>query len=380
MLFKDFVTLQRGFDLPKTEMRSGPYPVVGSTSIIGYHDQYKVEPPGVVMGRSGSLGVIQSINQPYWPHNTSLWVKDFKGNDPHFVYYKLQGFDFRRFNAGAGVPTLNRNHLDNLEVEVPPLPVQRRIASILSAYDELIENNRRRIRILEEMARSLYREWFVNFRFPGREKIKFVPSSLGPIPQGWEVKKIADMCESVTYGYTASATREEVGPKFLRITDIVPDLIDWDDVPFCEIGNDKAHKYLLKPGDIVVARTGATTGYAKRLNKRHPETVFASYLVRIRAKPGVSARALGILMESSEYKQFIKTNIGGAAQPQANATVLTSLRLAVPPPPVAEQFDSLMEPLLDQAELLAIKSQNLRRTRDLLLPRLMSGHSTWPSP
>src|SRR5687768_11254581 len=110
--FADFVTLQRGFDLPKTDMRDGPFPVVGSTSIIGYHDEYKDAPPSVVTGRSASLGTFQSLNVRYWPHNTSLWVRDFKGNDPRFAYYRLQSLAFARFNAGAGVPTLNRNHLD----------------------------------------------------------------------------------------------------------------------------------------------------------------------------------------------------------------------------------------------------------------------------
>ncbi|MCR4298844.1 MAG: hypothetical protein NUV75_08860 [Gallionella sp.] len=86
MRFSDFVSLQRGFDLPKTEMREGPYPVVGPTSIIGHHDEFKVEPPGVVTGRSGSLGIVQYVAEKYWPHNTSLWVKDFKGNEGRSVY------------------------------------------------------------------------------------------------------------------------------------------------------------------------------------------------------------------------------------------------------------------------------------------------------
>src|SRR5271165_4160107 len=114
----------------------------------------------------------------------------------------------------AGVPHINLDILRKIEVPVPPLPIQRRIAGILSAYDELIENNLRRIRILEEMARSIYREWFVNFRFPGHDKLSLVVSSLGPIPQGWEVKLIVDLCESVSYGFTASATRDGIGPKF----------------------------------------------------------------------------------------------------------------------------------------------------------------------
>src|SRR4030095_4940733 len=107
------------------------------------------------------------------------------------------------------------NFLHMIPVRVPPLPVQRRVAAILSAYDELMENSQRRIRILEAMARALYREWFVHFRFPGHEKLPRVASPLGDIPKGWKVKTISDVCESVSYGYTASASREEVGPKFL---------------------------------------------------------------------------------------------------------------------------------------------------------------------
>lgn len=327
---------------------------------------------------------------------------DAKLVDARFLFYYFFSPVWREvikknMMTGATVDRIPLISFPNFPVDVPPLPVQRRIAGILSTYDELIENSQRRIRILEAMARALYREWFIHFRYPGsepstrptghpspsgrragdegaqHEKIPRVASALGDIPQGWDVKTIADICESVSYGYTASASREYVGPKFLRITDIVPTTIDWAGVPFCKIPEDKAPKYLLMHGDIVVARTGATTGYAKRLNKLHPETVFASYLVRARAKAGVSNLMLGIVMESDEYKQYIQTNIGGAAQPQANAVVLTSMRLAVPPSSVGDEFDRLVAPIIDEAELLAVKIQNLRQTRDLLLPRLLSG-------
>jgi len=370
----ELFSLQRGYDLTETQRRPGAVPIVGSAGVHGYHDTAKVKGPGVTLGRSGaSFGKTTFIREDYWPHNTTIFVTDFKGNEPLFIGYLLESLDFSSLNSGSAQQSLNRNFVYPVPVRKFTLPVQRRIAGILSAYDELMENSQRRIRILEAMARALYREWFVHFRFPGHEKLPRVASPLGDIPKGWEVKTIADLCESVSYGYTASASREEVGPKFLRITDIVPDLIDWAGVPFCEIPEDKAPKYFVQPGDIVVARTGATTGYAKRLNKLHPATVFASYLVRARAKAGVSNRMLGILMESADYKQFITTNLGGAAQPQANAVVLTSMRLVAPPASLAEKFDRLTEPILDEAELLAVKIQNLRRTRDLLLPRLLSG-------
>lgn len=140
----------------------------------------------------------------------------------------------------------------------------------------------------------------------------------------------ADICESVRYGYTASANEEEVGPRFLRITDIVPDSIDWDSVPFCEIDESDRERFGLKAGDIVVARTGATVGYAK-LIRDSTNAVFASYLVRYRvdekqADPGF----VGRLVESFIYKDFVKSRVGGAAQPNANAQVLGSFQFRLP--------------------------------------------------
>ena len=199
-------------------------------------------------------------------------------------------------------------------------------------------------------------------------------SPLGKIPEGWRWSKLKDICDLVNYGYTTSANKEvEVGPKFLRITDIVPTTIDWESVPYCEIELDDAEKYALHEGDIVIARTGATTGYAKRLNKRHPKAVFASYLVRISPNAALGKHYLGVIVESADYKEFIKRNLGGAAQPQANAQVLTSLDTLVPPQRLIEEFDALLVPLADQKEILQIKNRNLRTTRDLLLPKLISG-------
>lgn len=138
----DAVELQRGFDLPATQRVSGKVPVVASTSIVGRHNEAKVSAPGVVIGRSGSIGGAQLVNEDFWPLNTTLWVKDFRGNDVRFVYHLLKSIDFSAFNAGSGVPTLNRNHLTAIRVWLPPLEEQRRIAWVLGALDDLIEVNR----------------------------------------------------------------------------------------------------------------------------------------------------------------------------------------------------------------------------------------------
>lgn len=165
----------------------------------------------------------------------------------------------------------------------------------------------------------------------------------------WPEMNLRDICSYVEYGYTASASHETIGPKLLRITDIVPELINWNSVPYCQIEKNKLAKYLLHNGDIVVARTGATTGYAKRL-KNPPLSVFASYLVRLKIKSGFDSSFIGSVVESNDYKQFIMRNIGGAAQPNANAQVLTSYKIKVPPLPIQRRIASILSAYDDLIE------------------------------
>jgi len=192
----EVVTFQRGFDLPQRERREGNVPIVTSSGITGYHDTAKAKAPGVVTGRYGTLGEVFYIREDYWPHNTALYIRDFKGNDPLFISYFLRTLKFAGQNVAGAVPGVNRNALHLLPVRVPSLPTQRKIAAILSAYDDLIENNTRRIRILEEMAQLLYREWFVHFRFPGHEGVKMKNG----VPEGWEVMELSSACEFVIDG------------------------------------------------------------------------------------------------------------------------------------------------------------------------------------
>ena len=181
----------------------------------------------------------------------------------------------------------------------------------------------------------------------------------------WDRVILREICDSVNYGYTASAKSEPIGPKFLRITDIVPDRIDWTSVPYCKIDDEKFSRYRLKEGDIVIARTGATTGYAKRIRTKH-QAVFASYLVRIRVDPNHDSQYVGFVIESDEYKRFIQLNLGGAAQPNANAQVLTSFPISLPPLPtqrkiaaVLSAYDDLIENNTRRIKILEDMAQTL---------------------
>jgi type I restriction enzyme, S subunit len=344
--------------------------------------QHSAKPGDLIITQRGTLGQVGLIpHNSRWPRyivsqsQMKLTVDGEKANTL-FLYYvfrsPMMAKRIEDLALRSGVPHINLSMLRTFEVDLPSLESQKRIASILGTYDDLIEVNRRRIALLEEMGKRLFEEWFVRFRYPGDEDYAIVETPDGPLPQGWRRETLANMCASIDYGYTASS-QVSGGPKFLRITDIAATSINWATVPHCQIEAERLDKYLLHEGDIVVARTGATVGYAKRLNKHHPDTVFASYLVRFRPKPEVSNLLLGIFVQSEAYKAYVRSNAGGAAQPNANAKILGGVLLPFPPEKLQSAFQAKLEPIFDLAELLLLQNAKLSASRDLLLPRLISG-------
>ncbi len=167
----EVITLQRGVDLPKNKMEKGRYPVAGSNGIIGYHNCHTTNGPGVTIGRSGNIGAVHFYESDFWAHNTSLYVKDFKGNDERYIYYFLKTIDFSQFNTGSAVPSLNRNHLHELSVRLPPLSEQKRIASILSSLDDKIDLFHRQNVTLEAMAETLFRHHFIENPNPNWKEV-----------------------------------------------------------------------------------------------------------------------------------------------------------------------------------------------------------------
>jgi type I restriction enzyme S subunit len=306
-------------------------------------------------------------------------VKDFKGNDPKFVYYQMQNLDFARFNAGAGVPTLNRNHLDSLEVDVPSLTVQRRIAGVLSAYDELIENSKQRIKILESMARALYREWFVYFRFPGHESVPLVPSALGDIPQGWEVEKLGEKANVLRgRSYRSVDLSEDSGLPFLNLKCLVRD------GGFRRTGlklytGEFKENNVVKKGDIVMAVTDMTQ--ERRLVARAAIVptldggfgIFSMDLVCIEPKPEFPKLFLYSFLRYSTFADEVKQHANGANVLHLPPDRITDYRFAVPTYDLMVDYAAFVTPLVEEIDVLANKVDNLRRTRDMLLPRLLSG-------
>ncbi len=158
---RDVAPLQRGFDLPTNQMHPGKYPVVMSNGIGGYHSEYKAKGPGVVTGRSGTIGNLHYIEADYWPHNTALWVTDFKGNNPKFIYYLYQQFDLSRFGTGSGVPTLNRNDVHDALVFVPSISEQEKISNFFTVLDNTLTLHQRKLEKLQNIKKACLEKMFV---------------------------------------------------------------------------------------------------------------------------------------------------------------------------------------------------------------------------
>jgi type I restriction enzyme S subunit len=285
--------------------------------------------------------------QACFPDSVVGFIPDNDKSDLHFIKYSLDLMRHRFLSVSRGTTqdNLSLDKLLSFPLLVPEVQEQRRIAGILSAYDDLIENSQRRIKILEEMARRLYREWFVHFRFPGHEDCRLVDSPLGEIPEGWEVKTLGQVAE-LNYGKSLKKEERLDGPYPV----------------FGSSGQVGTHEASLTQGPgIIVGRKG------------NVGSVFwceDDFFVIDTAYFVTSVLPLRFLYYLLPSLNFINSD---AAVPGLSRNQAYSLEIVVPPIAVLDSFCKQAEILEGHAGLLARQIQNLRRTRDLLLPRLLSG-------
>ena len=299
-----------------------------------------------------------------FPDSVVGFVADPDKADVRFIKYYMETLKLRMQNVshGATQDNLSVDKLLSFDFLVPPLPIQKRIAGILSAYDELIENCQRRIKILETMARALYREWFVHFRFPGFENHPRVASPLGAIPQGWEVKKLKEVCRLTMGQSPKSEFYNEVGdgePFHQGVTNF-GDRFPTDRL-FCT-----AEGRIAEAGDILFS-VRAPVGRMNIANKR---IILGRGLSAIRYNEGSQA----FLWEQLRNR-FTKDDMMGNGAIFASVTKedMQGIELVCPPQSVVEGATKHFEPLHSEIATLSQQVQNLRSTRDLLLPRLLSG-------
>ncbi|MBB5033123.1 restriction endonuclease subunit S [Prosthecobacter vanneervenii] len=284
--------------------------------------------------------------------------------DADFLLYALMAPDLqgqiKGFGSGSTVEHMRLGDIPNLEINVPTLSVQRRIAGILSAYDELIENSQRRIRLLENMARALYREWFVHFRFPGHESVPRIPSALGDIPQSWEVKKLGEVA-SITMGLSPkSDTYNEDGDG----TPLVNGPVEFGERFTKQVKWTTAPTKLCHEGDLVVCVRGSTTGKYVKSD--------GTYCLG-RGVCGMSGKhqAYVDLLFISELPRLLGQT-SGSTFPSWTGPQLQAHPVLSPPSKILQRFEEIVKPMSATIATYERRIENLRRTRDLLLPRLLS--------
>jgi type I restriction enzyme S subunit len=347
----DICTMKYGKMPKKEDLTESGYPVFSGYRVVAFSKKYLYKDSEIVVvarGVGGSGNIVMSP-QFAWITNLSivLQINDSQVNKT-FLYYQLFSTSLKSLNTGSAQFQIVINNLKEYQVKLPNLNTQRKIASILSAYDDLIENNTRRIKILEEMAQMLYREWFVNFRFPNHENVKMVESELGLIPEGW-IGKLEDALILQRGFDLPHRDRKEGNIPIYAATGIV--------------GTHSEAK--VKAPCVITGRSGSlgtvlyidedfwalnTTLWTKEFRKVTP--IYAFYLLS----------SLGLEQYNS-----------GAAVPTLNRNDIHGLTVLIPSSEILKKFDEYILPLFQLKKSLTAKNINLRKTRDLLLPKLISG-------
>ena len=369
----DLIEFQRGYDLPKSEFRDGPYPVQSSNGILGYHIDYKVEGPGITIGRSGTVGIPHYLNENFYPHNTTLFVKDFKGNDRKYIYYLLKHLKLNDFKTGSGVPTMNRNHLHPLKVNAfIDKNYQVKLSSILSILDQKIALNNQINEELEAMAKTLYDYWFVQFDFPD-ENGKPYKSSGGKmvyndqlkreIPEGWGVEKLENIA-NITMGQSPKGTSyNEVGEGMLFFQGSTD--FGWR-FPV-------ARQYTTEPSriaeeDDILLSVRAPVG---TLNIADTRCCIGRGLAAINSKVGANSYIFNVMQDFK--KLFDMMNSVGTTFGSITKDDLYSLKLIYPPNELLMKFDKSVNSFDREIKNRSRQNQELSQLRDWLLPMLMNG-------
>ena len=298
-------------------------------------------------------------------------------SDVRFVKYYIETIKLNMQNISKGTTqdNLSLDKLLTFEILTPPLHTQRKIAAILSAYDDLIENNTRRIKILEEMAQALYREWFVNFRFPGHEKVPMVDSLLGEIPGGWAVSNLDSVCMRITDGSHWSPQSVLEGVPMAS----VKDMHDWGfDIENCRKILEDDYLELIRNDckplkhDVLIAKDGSYLKHIFVVDKELDLVILSSIAI-LRTNDLMNPYFLAMYLKEPSIMARMKGYVSGVAVPRIVLKDFRKFEILIPPETLQEMWWKIAEPFISQCLRLIDKIANLRSTRDLLLPKLISG-------
>lgn len=416
----EVIELKRGYDLPKDKRSSGGVPIVSSSGVTDYHSDAMVKGPGVVTGRYGTIGEVFYVASDFWPLNTTLYVRDFKGNDPRFISYFLKTLDFQAYSDKGAVPGVNRNHLHLARIRIPDPLTQRAIAAVLDRLDAKIDVNRRINQTLEAMAQAIFKSWFVDFdpvkakiaakaegRDPRRAAMtaisgkpdaeldtlppdQFGPlaataalfpdemedSELGEIPKGW---KVCPLPECVDINPARVLKKGAIAP-YLDMANVPTHAARVDNVVPRAFGS--GSKFI--NGDTLLARItpcleNGKTAYVDFLVDGEVGWGSTEFIV-LRPKDGLPLPFAYFLCRHPEFRAFAISQMAGTSGRQRVPNdCFGAYKVVMPSPLVADAFGLQTTQFMKQIKSLDVASKTLAGLRDALLPKLLSGELVVPT-
>lgn len=360
---KEFCEFKYGKNLPEKKRVSGKYPVYGSSSLAGTHNEYLVKGPGIIVGRKGTVGRIQFSKVNFFPIDTTYYLSEDKEQvDLKFLYYRLTLCGFEEMNSDAAVPGLNRFAAINQKIKLPPLRTQRKIASILSAYDDLIENNLKRIKLLEEKAQLTYEEWFVRMKFPGHETTP-INTETG-LPEGWHHVKLSQIAEFLNGFAFKPKDLGNQGLPVIKIKEMKNGIVN--DTPRNN-GNGIADKYTVKNGDILFSWSATL----EVIIWKYETGLLNQHLFKVTPKSSFGKSFVFLSTKNSLPIFDLLTT--GATMKHIKRKELEFIKLNKPPLTTMNAFEREVTPVIRKILNLSKQNQLLKEARDILLPRLMTG-------
>lgn len=353
----DFITFQRGHDLPKNKMQGGQFPVVGSNGIIGFHNEFTTNEPSITIGRSGNVGKPFIYYGKSWSHNTTLYVKDYKGNDPIFVFYFLKTMELANYAGGSAVPTLNRNHIHTLPINVPKnLEEQKKIGTFLKTLDDKIELNNAINNNLEQQLCAIFKELFSEYI----DSLTESDTTLGDLVMSIDNRGKTPPLSSEPTNYPI------IDVKALSGTSRIVDYNNCTKYVLEETYNNWFRSGHPKPYDILISTVGSLAEMKIYLGDIG---CIAQNVVGFRSK-GISPLYI------YQYLNYIKNDLVsyniGSVQPSIKVTHIIKHPIYVPSEVKLNSFDRIARVMTEEIYSNSKEIEKLKLLRDTLLPKLMS--------
>lgn len=379
----NYFKLKRGHDLPLQDRTDGDFPIIGSNGITGFHNEAICFSQGVITGRSGTLGKVYFSEKPYWPLNTSLYIVDFKGNNPKYCYYFLKHFPLDKFGTGTGVPTLNRNIIHKQKVVFPPLLEQQKIAEVLSTVDKKIGLIDQKIAETEKLKTGLMQKLFSkgvgvqDSNGNWQPHSEFQDSPFGKIPKCWSVETLGEHTVKVGSGVTpkgGSKAYVDSGIPLIRSQNVLFGKFKLDDVAFItEQQHDKMKGSKLQPRDVLLNITGASIGRCAVLPEDFDEGNVNQHVCIIRTSESIDPDFCGWFLNSNLGQKQIWNLQAGGNREGLNFQQIRSFK--IPVFSIEEQCSivEILSTVSDKLNLLETQKSEIQQLKKGLMQKLLTG-------